>query len=177
MGGRSGQRLATNKTAAAEVPDKTVKVVGGGISDAMQQAIQLAVRRQGATGDIVVKIDTRGKSPGGAVGWSKKDSEGRRTILPEITIYARGLNDSQILEVAKHESQHIKQSQSGRFYDKDRFIYWEGQAYISQRAYSGIIRGFNSISAAVRKRSYQQYRALPWEVEAHAAGDPFKISI
>lgn len=103
----------------------------------------------------------------------------------EKTVFVKGganqLTEAGVKEVIKHELTHLKQYQDGRLSMKtiDGVLYkmWEGKPYISQRSFETVMKQFSSKVFATRQAAYRTYRNLPWEVEAHAAGDPFKNEV
>lgn len=178
MGGRSGQSIARVASAEAKPPDSlaVVAVLGArGLSEGFERSLGSEVRLRGVTGDVSIVFGYDSGMEGGAVSWvPSKTIRGGYEIDPTIKVFAEGMSNRQITEIVRHEATHIKQAQDGRFYAKQGFFYWEGKKYLSVGTYSKYLKGMRSGDPDVRKKAYSKYRSLPWEVEAHAAGDPFK---
>lgn len=182
MGGRIGQRLggaaAIVTAGAVSVSDATKLESTSGIGDYTKRF----AKEYGVSGDISVRVSkVRSGTEGGGVNFGAVDANGNATLKSVVFIRASSdLTKEQVQEIIKHELTHLKQSQSGRFYfnanrGTDGY-YFDGKFVISAAGYRKIMRGMDSRSYSVRQKSYQLYRNLPWEVEAHAAGDAFKIS-
>jgi hypothetical protein len=132
----------------------------------------------GLSGNVEIVVN-KSKWPSGGVGFSKP-IDGKQVFNPKIEIYNNGtLTAKQFDEIVRHEMTHLKQGQTDRFFlqkiDGSWNIIWEGKPYMKMSEYNRIVNGFSgNASAAYIKKMYEKYRSLPWEAEAHLAGDPFK---
>jgi hypothetical protein len=188
MGGRSGQSLrgsagSSSGTAGAAqaAPQGNATVTAKGFSgrEALYAEFgQTYAREIGLNGNIGIQRVGSGDFQGGYVKSIYDPKTGRFEMQQTVFVKGGNMSKYQVEETVKHEMTHLKQFQDGRLDVKMNggvlTKYWEGKPYISNREYSRIMNGFKSRSNAVRQRSYKAYRELPWEVEAHNAGDPFK---
>ena len=132
----------------------------------------------GLKGNVSINIKNS-DFDGGGVSWGKPVNN-RMNFKPNIEIDATSkLTQRQVDEIIRHEMTHLKQNQSNRmFLQKDAGtwnIYWDGKPYMSMKEYTRLTNRFQGkASYKVRQAAYKKYRELPWEAEAHLAGDPFR---
>lgn len=132
----------------------------------------------GLKGNVSINIKNS-DFDGGGVSWDKPVNN-RMNFKPNIEIDATSkLTQRQVDEIIRHEMTHLKQNQSNRmFLQKDSGtwnIYWDGKPYMSMKEYTRLTNRFQGkASYKVRQAAYKKYRELPWEAEAHLAGDPFR---
>lgn len=96
------------------------------------------------------------------VGAAFTHNEARNPILMYI---AKGSGFPETLDVLCHEMVHVRQVVDGDLVSDDRGISWRGQLWTPDMLPDTISAA--RLPKAARKLVYLQYRALPWEQEAH----------
>ena len=126
----------------------------------------------GVKGDVNIFYNPKSLDTGGGTGWKINN---KKEFVSNLKVNIDGkLNETQIKEVISHELKHIEQIQNKRMEFKNGFYYWNGRKYISNKTYTKYVKKMSSAKTfSERKKYYEKYIKLPWELEAHKAGDAF----